>query len=127
MEFPFYRPPHVTQHEWLDRQWGAALFVFHSMRNPDIERACFDHVGPGIDKAGLLELASSWARSEYLMIRLALDLFDPGCVVEHGHRPPAVGECVEVLDEENLARLRMALAIATGELTAVEALQQLDS
>lgn len=120
-------PPHLTQREWRDRQWGACLYLFHTMRNPEHERACFGHVGPGIDKARLMNLASTWSRSEYLMIRLALDLFDPGCVVEYGHPPAAIGECIAVLDDENLFRYRTALAIAKGELTATEAVQQLDS
>src|SRR5690606_27442401 len=76
---------HVTAERWRDPQYAAAFYVFSRMRFSDKRRACFARVeSAGIDKAGLLEEARAWSHGERVLVKIALDLFDPGCVAAAG-------------------------------------------
>ena len=112
---------HVTAERWRDPQYAAAFYVFSRMRFSDKRRACFARVeSAGIDKAGLLEDARAWSHGERVLVKIALDLFDPGCVAAAGHAPAGWGEAANVLDRENMDTALAALRLARQETRMVE-------
>ncbi len=94
-----------------DRQHAAAAVLFEK-----VHRAwayCDDH--GGIDKKALLDSAVlKWSDGELILVKSALDLFDPGCVSRAGYRPAHAGEIARVLDDGFYAAYLEALAIARG-------------
>src|SRR5690606_41259009 len=88
---------------------------------PDKRDACFKYVHhDGIDKEGLLAESRAWSHGEQVLVKIALDLFDPGCVVSAGHPPAGWGEVAYLLDRENMAIVLTALRIARQELRIAE-------
>ena len=103
--------PHVTAERWRDPQYAAAFYIF--ARFPE----CFQFViREGIDKAGLLKAIRAWSHGEQVMVKIELDLFDPGCVREFKATPAGWGEAVNLLDAGNMKAVFDAMRIARGEL-----------
>lgn len=109
--------PHVTAERWHDQQYAAAFYIFSQLRWRDKRAACFAHVVEhGIEKAKLLKVIRAWSHGEQVLVKIALDLFDPGCVKENRGRPVDFGEAANILDAENLETVFNAVRIARGEL-----------
>lgn len=72
----------------------------------------------GVDKETLLAAAGSWSSGEALITKIALDLFDPGCVAELGYEVPGPGRMCGTLDEDSYDAVANAMRIARGELHA---------
>lgn len=103
-----------------DRQYAAALFLFACLRWPDKRRACFDQMSLyGIEKGKLLRQIRAWSHGEQVLIKVALDLFDPGCVRNFRHRPAGFGEAVSVLDSGHMDDVITAMRIARGHAVLV--------
>ena len=112
--YPTYGNPHVTPQRWNDAQYGAAFLVFAGALNG---RPFGLVVEDGIDKAALL--SAGWSYSEDILVRAALDLFDPGCVQDHGQTPAAAWEILYRLDAGQRSWLEKAGAVIRGEATAL--------
>jgi hypothetical protein len=116
-EIPNYGNPHVTPQRWSDAQYGAALYLFTR------EARAFRYVtGDGIDKDGLLRACRAWSTSEAIIIKVAMELFDPGCVRSSGYGDATVGEIVSWLDATSFIAVVNAMQIARGEKSAIEVL-----
>jgi hypothetical protein len=100
---------YMTAERWRDGQYGAAFHIFMK-----IGRGTEYVVGAGIEKAALLEAAGRWSHGEQIMVKVALDLFDPGCVAANGHRPANVGDLAGVLDSGNFKTVVEAIQISRG-------------
>ena len=101
--------PHITPARRQDSQYGAALYVFDA-----IGRGHDCVIAEGIDKEGLLRASGAWAHGEQVLIRIALDLFDRGCVRGNGFTPASIGEMVDVLDPSGFRTAVEAIQIARG-------------
>lgn len=111
--------PHATDYRWNSPQYGAAFYIFASMRDPSVRDVCWSHVvRGGIETAALLSTAQSWSHGEFILAKVAVDLFQPGGVEERGHTPAHVGELVGALDDGYLAVVLNAMAIARGSAKA---------
>jgi hypothetical protein len=100
-----------------DQQYAAAYYLFTCLRWPEKRRAVFGYVIEyGIDKAGLLKAIRPWSHGEQILVKVALDLFDPGCVKALRHKPAGFGEAVNVLDDEHIDEIITAIRIARGEI-----------
>lgn len=106
--------PHVTPERSRDPQYAAAFHIFDKLR-------CGYRfvVAEGINKAGLLRALRGGSHGELLMAKVALDLFDPGCVAEIGYDPAGWGEVTAVLDGDNLRTVIEAMYIVRGRLDLV--------
>jgi hypothetical protein len=87
---------HITPEMRADPEYGAALIIFDKIKEG---HSFIDVRGVGIDKEGLLN-RRGWSSGEWIMVRIALDLFDRGCVKKYGFEPASVGEMVHVLDTD---------------------------
>jgi len=92
-----------------DSQYAAAARIF------DFIARCWAYADDdGVRKQDLLDTAGAWSQGEYILVRIALDLYDPGCVIEHGHSSANVGEIAGALDDRfyNVYQDAMRLARA---------------
>ena len=101
--------PHITPARLRDSQYAALFYVFDKLG-----RGHRFVVAEGINKAALLKESGTWSRGEQIMIKIALDLFDPGCVAENGYKPAGWGEAAAVLDGANLRTVIEAMHIVRG-------------
>jgi hypothetical protein len=75
-----------------DRQYAAAAQVF------DLLPAAWAYCNKdGVLKKSLLDASAEWSHGEQVLIKVALDLYDPGCVRGNGHETADIGEVVNVL------------------------------
>jgi hypothetical protein len=95
----------------LSSQYGAAALVFDFV--PRCWAFCDDH---GVRKGDLLEAARAWSHGEQILIKVALDLFDPGCVRQNGHVPADAGEIANVLGDRFFSVFCQAMRMARGEV-----------
>ena len=103
--------PHITPERRRDPQYAAAIHIF--------DKLGWGHryiVPEGIDKAGLLRALRGSSHGEQIMMKVALDLFDPGCVAAHGCEPAGWGKATAVLDPSNLKIIIEAMHIVRGAL-----------
>lgn len=109
------RPPAIPA-SWQRKrlgseQYAAAAFIFDFL-----PRAWSFTDDGGVRKAELLDAARAWSHGEQILIKSALDLYDPGCVEYHGHTPAGVGEIAGVLGDEFFDVLLRAVRIARGDI-----------
>lgn len=112
-KMPTYGNRHVTADRWSNPQYGAAFYLFTR-----VPRAFGFVTDAGIEKAALLQASGTWSHGEQILVRVALDLFDPGCVRARGYRDASVGEIVGVLDADSLQVVLTAMQIARGTVRA---------
>jgi len=103
--------PHVTEYRLRDPQYGAAIWLLARIGPGTAKFFCDE----GIEIAALLEVSGAWSHGEQVMVRIALDLFFPGCVEANDHPPAGWGEAAGVLDTSNMQRVYGAIRIARGE------------
>lgn len=68
----------------------------------------------GVMKEEALRASGAWSHGEQILLKIALDLFDPGCVVAAGHANPGWGEVAGTLSTEPFRAAVAALTIARG-------------
>ena len=108
--------PYVSIDRWRDQQYGAAFYLFACLRWADKRRSCFSFVvSGGIEKGKLLRTIRPWSHGEQILVKVALDLFDPGCVKENRGKPVDFGEAASVLDSGHIQHVINAVHIARGE------------
>ena len=91
---------------------SAAMHIFNT-----IERGGRYVNHGGIDIERLLRgIDGTWSHGAQIMAKIALDLFDPGCVAANGYKPAGWGEAAKVLDSGNLQTVIEAMHIARGDL-----------
>jgi hypothetical protein len=90
-----------------DPQYAAAAIIFDKV--PCAWQYCVDG---GVHKAMLLEASSVLSHGEQILIKVALDLFDPGCVVRCGHAPAHMGEITNVLGSDFFGVVLEAVSLA---------------
>jgi hypothetical protein len=101
-----------TPHGWsrkrrTDPQYAAAAIIFDEV--PAAWQYCVDG---GVHKAELLEASGVWSHGEQILVRVALDLFDPGCVLRCGHTPAHMGEITNVLGSDFFGVFLEAVSVA---------------
>lgn len=112
--------PTLSPSRWRDPQYGAAGYLF------TIAASARHYISDqGIRKADLLRDARAWSSGEWVLVRVGLDLFDPGCVEELGAPPAHLGEIVAKLDGNWLRAVWTAVLIARGAVSALDAVQSL--
>jgi hypothetical protein len=100
-------PPTWAVRRQCDPQYAAAAVLFD--RVPLAWEYCLDY---GVKKAELLEAAvRTLSHGEEVLIKVALDLFHPGCVQRCGHTPASVGEIIAILDSSGYRAFCKALTI----------------
>lgn len=114
-EIPTFGNAAVTRSRWEDPQYGAAFYLFAH------EPRAFDYVTPdGIEKETLLAAARTWSTTEQILIKVALDLFDPMCVRDAGFQDASAGEIAGSLDGAQFRAVVKAIQIARGSLSALD-------
>ena len=112
---------HATTSRWNDPQYGAAFYIFSSFPDPSVCEFCWRHVDSGgIETQKLLEATAPWSHGERLLVKAAVDLFQPGGVQRFGHRPANLGEIANTLDDEQLQVVLNALKVVRGEVRALD-------
>jgi hypothetical protein len=101
--------PHITAERRRNPQYAGALHIFDKLG-----RGHAQIVERGIDASSLLSASETWSSSERIMMRIALDLFNPRVVQACGYAPTTFGEAVDVLDTQNLHTVIEAMQIACG-------------
>lgn len=98
---------YITPERLSDRRYGAAIRLFDAIRRGHsyVERY-------GIDKERLLRDSRKWSDGEKIVVKVALDLFDPGCVAANGYVPAHAGEIVGVLDDRLYPAVLSAIQFA---------------
>lgn len=100
----------------VDRQYAAAYFLLSRLRWDEKRHAAFSYITEnGIEKGKLLRAIRAWSHGEQIIVKVALDLFDPGCVRQNRARVPDVGEIAGVLDSGHMRDVIGAIRIARGE------------
>lgn len=89
-----------------DPQYAAAIHLFHA-----IGRGHEYIVQGGIDNEQLLEDSRAWSHGEQIVIKIALDLFDPGCVPASGAKSAGWGEAGAVLSDRLISAVTEAIRI----------------
>lgn len=122
LPLPTFGNPHVAD-RWLSGHYAAAFVAFEALGKGGAPFAyvCED----GIDKVALLEAAGVWSYSEQILVKAALDLFDPGCVAKLGHTPANSYEILVRLDRRQREALLTAARLArVGREAVVEYLRE---
>jgi hypothetical protein len=101
--------PHITPDRRRNPQYAAAFHIFDTLGMGH------SYVGAeGINAKTLLRDSEVWSSSERIMVRIALELFNPKAVTAFGYTSATFGEAIEVLDDRSLRAVIEAIQIACG-------------
>ena len=89
--------------------YAAAIHILATL---DRAQACI--VREGIDLTLMLRAMPEWSVRERILAKIAIDLDDPGCLVECGYMPAGWGEAAAELDDSDLLTVIEAMRIARG-------------
>ena len=98
---------YITPERLSDPQYGAAIRLFNAVGRGHAYVEKF-----GIDKERLLSDSRKWSTGEQIVVKVALDIFEPGCVTAYGYVPANVGEIVGTLDSRLYPAVVDAMAFA---------------
>ena len=94
---------------YSDPGYAAAI---HILAKLDCAQACI--VREGIGLALMLPAMREWSVRERILAKIAIDLDDPGCLLECGYTPAGRGEAAAELDNSDLQTVIEAMYIARG-------------
>lgn len=90
-----------TQYEHNHFSRARACVVLELLRMVPRAAAFVAHDGPDVER--MLGTLGTWSRGEQIMIKVALDLHDPGCVEESGREPATINDLILSIDDANFA------------------------
>jgi len=114
---------------WLlrDRPWAVAVLLLSGPPIRDRTAGFVDFPSRRFDWSGLLTASATWPADQRLMVMTAYELaFDTAGEVERAlSEPVRLSDVIELLDDDGVERLRIAMDVHRGRVGVSEALTRL--